>query len=104
MLVDTLTVLETLVVALLFCFEAQVPSALLGQLLAVCSLPGGCPCRMSKVLWLWCIGLSESRMGLVWRVYVGCFRFSAPFCFLNQVLDWTTISVRHSEQADGVDG
>ena len=25
MLVDTLTVLETLVVALLFCFEAQVP-------------------------------------------------------------------------------
>jgi hypothetical protein len=27
MLVDTLTVLETLVVALLFCFEAQVPPA-----------------------------------------------------------------------------
>jgi hypothetical protein len=63
-------------------------------------LPRGERRRRPKVLWLWWHGGGEPDLGLLWRSY--CRRFDVEHFvrFLKQALGWTTLRVRHPEQAD----
>lgn len=63
-------------------------------------LPSGERRRRPKALWLWWHGRGEPDLDLIWRSY--CQRFSIEHAIRHwkQALGWTTLRVRHPEQAD----
>ena len=69
-------------------------------LVEVGRLPRGERRRKPKALWLWWHGEGEPELDLLWRAY--CRRFDVEHFvrFLKGTLGWTTLRVRHPEQAD----
>jgi hypothetical protein len=65
-------------------------------------LPRGERRREPRVLWLWWHGPEEEQpdLDLLWRAYVRRFDLEHTFRFFKQALGWTTLRVRHPEQAD----
>ncbi len=65
-------------------------------------LPRGERRREPRVLWLWWHGPvgTTPDLDLVWRSYVRRFDLEHTFRFLKQSMGWTTLRVRHPEQAD----
>jgi hypothetical protein len=56
--------------------------------------------RKPKKLWLWWNGVAESDLDLLWRANCHRFDLEHTIRFLKQTLGWTTLRVRHPEQAD----
>lgn len=71
-------------------------------LVEVQRLPRGERRREPRVLWLWWHGPEgiAPELQLVWHAYVRRFDLEHTFRFLKQALGWTTLRVRHPEQAD----
>ena len=71
-------------------------------LVEVGRLPRGERRRKPKKLWLWWHGPEATTpdLNLLWRVYVRRLDLEHAFRFLKQTLGWTTLRVRHPEQAD----
>ena len=65
-------------------------------------LPRGERRREPRVLWLWWHGPEGTApdLDLIWRSYVRRFDLEHTFRFLKQSMGWTTLRVRHPEQAD----
>jgi hypothetical protein len=53
-----------------------------------------------QVLWLWWAGPGVPDLDLLWRAYVRRFDLEHTLRFCKQSLGWTTLRVRHPEQAD----
>jgi hypothetical protein len=71
-------------------------------LVEVGRLPRGERRRKPKKLWMWWHGPGGATpdLDLLWRAYVRRFDLEHAFRFLKQTLGWTTLRVRHPEQAD----
>ena len=65
-------------------------------------LPRGERRREPRVLWLWWHGPEGAApdLDLIWRSYVRRFDLEHTFRFLKQSMGWSTLRVRHPEQAD----
>jgi DDE superfamily endonuclease len=69
-------------------------------LVEVGRLPQGERRREPKALWLWWNGEGEPDLDLLWRAYTRRFDVEHAVKFLKGALGWTTLRVRHPEQAD----
>ena len=69
-------------------------------LVEVGHLPQGERRREPKALWLWWNGEGEPDLDLLWRAYTRRFDLEHAVKFLKGALGWTTLRVRHPEQAD----
>jgi hypothetical protein len=56
--------------------------------------------RLPKQLWLWWAGPGTPDLDVLWRAYVHRFDVEHTLRFAKQSLLWTTLRVRHPEQAD----
>ena len=56
--------------------------------------------RLPKQLWLWWAGPGTPDLDMLWRAYVHRFDVEHTLRFVKQTLLWTTVRVRHPEQAD----
>jgi hypothetical protein len=65
-------------------------------------LPRGESRREPRILWLWWHGPEGTApdLDLLWRSYVRRFDLEHTLRFLKQSMGWTTLRVRHPEQAD----
>ena len=71
-------------------------------LVQVARLPRGERRREPRALWLWWAGPEgiAPELELLWRAYVRRFDLEHTFRFLKQTFGWTSLRVRHPEQAD----
>ena len=69
-------------------------------LVEVGRLPQGGRRREPKALWLWWNGEGEPDLDLLWQAYTRRFDVEHAVEFLKGTLGWTTLRVRHPEQAD----
>ena len=69
-------------------------------LVEVGHLPQGERRREPKALRLWWNGEGEPDLDLLWRAYTRRFDLELAVKFLKGALGWTTLRVRHPEQAD----
>jgi hypothetical protein len=58
------------------------------------------PTRLPKQLWLWWAGPGAPDLDVLWRADVHRFDVEHTLRFAKQTLLWTTLRVRHPEQAD----
>jgi hypothetical protein len=58
------------------------------------------PTRLPKQLWWWWAGPGTPDLDVLWGAYGHRFDGEHPLRFAKQTLPWTTLRVRHPEQAD----